>query len=356
MMHRYFWKILLILGLLWSFSLLSLAGAQTVTPDRQATNSPANRFGVNASAGRRPDILGFVIDLGARWMRVNYNLDGNPPDFKSFLDGGVNLVITMVNRDPSNIDTSYGTLGQWPNAGFPFKSKIAYQQRIKDSLTLLLPYLAQGRQIWVQCENEIGDVTQNPQSRYWRGTNEQYLAQLQAFNEAATSVNPSIPVVLTSFPSETLDAVIDPNNQRNAFAVQRVTMFLTQGQYDAVDLHFYGCVEDISTKAKWVKEHMSADKRWISTETSGPDSRCRSTQVSYNQNPTQFEQLQAQQVPARLSACVDNGGSVCLWFSLFDLANETDVFNHLGLMDGRVNPPRQKPAYSAFKTFVANHQ
>ena len=166
------------------FEQLVLMRDVLTTLDRQAISDNSNRYGVNASAGRRPDILGFVTDLDGRWMRVNYNLDGNAPDFKSFLEGGVNLVITIANRDLTNIDTTYGTLGQWPNAGFPFRSKSLYQQRLKDLLTPLLPYLAQGRQVWVQCENEIGDVMLNPQSRYWRGTNEQYLMQLQAFYEA----------------------------------------------------------------------------------------------------------------------------------------------------------------------------
>ncbi len=56
---------------------------------------------------------------------------------------------------------------------------------------------------------------------------------------------------------------------------------------------------------------------------------------------------------ARLNACTRAGGAACLWFSLFDLKNEVDVFNHLGLLDPRQTPPRAKPAYAAFKSFVA---
>lgn len=65
-----------------------------------------------------------------------------------------------------------------------------------------------------------------------------------------------------------------------------------------------------------------------------------------------FEQVEAQQVPARLRACAENGASVCLWFSLLDLEHEVDTFNHFGLLDPRVSPPRHKPAYDAFRRFV----
>jgi len=102
---------------------------------------------------------------------------------------------------------------------------------------------------------------------------------------------------------------------------------------------------------------MPAGKLWISTENGGPDYRCPETPTKWDQNPTLFEQIQAQQVPTRLSACADNGGSICLWFSLFDLLKETgDVFSHLGLLDPSVSPPRKKPAYDAFKTFTGSHK
>ncbi len=68
-----------------------------------------------------------------------------------------------------------------------------------------------------------------------------------------------------------------------------------------------------------------------------------------------FEQSQAVQVPERLQACADNGGTVCLWFSLFDLPHEGSVFSHLGLIDQSSSPPRHRPAFDAFREFVASH-
>ncbi len=94
---------------------------------------------------------------------------------------------------------------------------------------------------------------------------------------------------------------------------------------------------------------------WISTEDGGPNVSCKSTPVSWSQDLTQFEKLEAQQVPARLSACAEQGGSICLWFSLFDLKSSADVFNHLGLLDQDSTPPRKKPAYDAFVAFLAQH-
>jgi hypothetical protein len=311
-------------------------------------------FGVNASAGRRPDAIGYLTDLGARWVRVNSHLDGHDPNFAAFLEAGLDLIITFNNADPSNINTAYGTLAEWPNAGFPFTSKAAYQQRIRDSLAPVIPFLAAGRQVWVQCENEVGDASLNPTSRYWRGTTDQYLIQLQVLYEVVRTISPAIPVVLTSFASESLDAVLDPSDPHYGYATAHLTTLLAQEQYDAADLHFYGCVENISAKAESVRDRLPAAKRWIATENSGPDSRCPTTPISWRQNLALFEQIEAQQVPARLIACAENGGSICLWFSLFDLASEpSDVFNHLGLLDPRVIPPRKKPAYDAFRAFTS---
>jgi hypothetical protein len=95
---------------------------------------------------------------------------------------------------------------------------------------------------------------------------------------------------------------------------------------------------------------------WISTENGGPDSRCKTTPLSWKQDLAQFEQEEARQVPLRLSACTENGGSICLWFSFFDLKNSGEVFSHLGLIDQSTDPPRKKLAYEAFQTFVAKQQ
>lgn len=84
-----------------------------------------------------------------------------------------------------------------------------------------------------------------------------------------------------------------------------------------------------------------------------PDSRCPTTPATWQQDPARFEQLQAEQIPERLGACVDEGGSVCLWFSLYDARGEAEVFRHLGLLDQSVIPPRKKPAYDAFQAFAA---
>ena len=313
-----------------------------------------SRFGVLASGDNaaRPEIVGYVTDLGAGWVRINLQLDGKDQDPKLFLDAGVNVILTMTNRDPANVDTTYGTLAQYGNAGFPYRSKSAYQKRIRDVLNPLLASPATGRQVWVQCENEVGDASVSPDGRYWRGTTDQYLTQLAALYEAVKAAGAEIPVALSGFASENLDVALDPSNPRNSYQTSRLTTLLGTGQYDAADLHFYGCVEDIPSKAQWVKTRLPVGKRWISTENGGPDSRCPATPITYDQSPTQFEQLEAQQVPSRLNACASAGGSICLWFSLLDLRGETSVFNHLGLLDSYVTPARKKPAYAAFQNLA----
>jgi hypothetical protein len=322
-----------------------------------AETPPSGQFGVILSGSTTyPEVVKVLAAMGAKWVRINNHLNGAGPDARSYLGAGLNVVITFNNTDPTNIDTTYGTLRQWPNSGFPYKSKEAYQLRIRESLSPLLPYLASGRRIWVQCENEVGDASVNPNARFWRGTTGQYLLQLQAFNEAVRSISPSVKLVLTSFPSEGLRAAIDPSNPRHEYATARMTDLLAKGQYDAVDLHFYGCVEDIPLEVQWIKNHMPAGKLWISTENGGPDSRCSTTPITWEKDPARLEQMQAEQVPARLSACANSGGSVCLWFSFFDLRHETSVFSHLGLVDESVIPPRKKPAFEAFKSFLSGLQ
>ncbi len=357
-----------------------------------ADSSDTGRFGVIIGGqGKMPGVVNILKDLGCGWARINNHLDGKGQDPATFLEAGINLVITFDNHDPSNMDTGYGSPEQFPHAGFPFQSKETYQNNVQEVLRPLLPYLKQGRKVWVQCENEISDAGRNKKSRYWRGTVQQYLIQLNAFYEAVKSVDPSIPVVLTSFPSEGLSAVINQDNPRHELAAKLYGTLLKEGKYDAVDLHFYGCVEEIPAKVKWVKQNMPKEKPWITTENGGPDNRCPHTNITWEQNSEEFERIQAEQVSSRFNACLENGVSICLWFSLFDLLGEASVFTHLGLIDttslkgrqgqrgrfrgmnrgrgrqglGSVSEEkaqkimeslRKKPAYYAFQSFVASHK
>ncbi|MBI3653879.1 MAG: hypothetical protein HY231_22845 [Acidobacteria bacterium] len=339
-----------------------LVGAAMQPPKATAGGLPqelmeaasGNKYGLHASTTQRADAVTYATELGAGWVRLNSDLNTPDPDFKSFLEAGINVIITFNHRDSTNVDTAFGTPAQWPHAGFPYRSRTIFQQRIHDELSPLVPYLNAGRQVVVQCENEIGDASANPNVVFWRGTTDQYLTSLQAFYEAVKAVNVTIPVVLTSFASANLDAVVDANNPTHNYQVQRMTKLLSAGQYDAADLHFYGCVEGIAARAQWVKDRLPAGRYWISTENSGPAPDCSTVFSSWQQDLARFEQIEAQQVALRLTACADSGATICLWFSLFDLRGEADDFNHLGLLDTRSTPSRKKPAFEAFKTFVAS--
>ncbi|HYU26534.1 MAG TPA: hypothetical protein VEO74_15090 [Thermoanaerobaculia bacterium] len=311
------------------------------------------KFGVDFSGeGAYHDHPELVTDTGASWVRLNLNLDPKDQDYTVFLGANVNVVLTLVNRDASNVDTTYGTPDQWLRAGFPYRSRSAYQQRIRNTLAAALPYVTAGRQVYVQCENEIGDVAQNPNSTYWRGTTDQYLAQLSALFEAVRSVSPAMRVVMSSFASGSLEIVLKPADPRYTAVTARLSRMLGEGQYDAADLHFYDCVEAITPKVAWVTARMPAGRTWISTENGGSDPNCPATPEPYSQNPSHFEEVEAQQVPLRLRTCIDAGGAVCLWFSLLDLKDESETFSHLGLLDQTSTSPRRKPAWDAFHSFV----
>lgn len=331
------------------------ATAPAATSAPPAAGNPACGYGVIVSGRQvaRPEVVRVTRDLGARWVRLNCQLDGADQDYTLFLDAGINVFLALCNQDPANARPEYGSPRDWPNAGFPFRDAAAYQARLRALLAPAVPYLAAGREVWVQCENEAGDAQANPRSRYWRGTTGDYLRQWTAFRAAVRSVSDSIPVVLTSFTSEGLDAALDPADPRHEYAAARMEKLLAEVDYDAVDLHFYGCASSIPAKARWVRERLRPGARWITTECGGPDERCPSTPAAALATPEAFERRQAEEVPLRLRACADQGASICLWFSLFDLRQETSVFSRLGLIDQGARPPRRKPAFAAFQEFVA---
>jgi hypothetical protein len=106
-------------------------------------------------------------------------------------------------------------------------------------------------------------------------------------------VAPDIPVVLAGFASATLDGLINQDAQGHTRAEKHVTEILSQAKFDAVDLHFYGCVEDIPAKVKAIKDLLPTGQTvpWISTENGGPEAECKSTSVSWRKDLTQNEIL-----------------------------------------------------------------
>ncbi len=337
------------------------APTNAVTPTTNPPQ-PANQFGFFVGIPTRAlnaQVLKPLTDIGSvGWVRLNVGLGVNGLDYTPYLAAGLNVILTIINKDPNNIVTDYGTPKQWPSAGFPFRNQDQYQQDVRTLLQPALPYLQQGRQVWVQAENEETDATVETGALYWRGTDQQYLAQSLAFYAAVKSVSPRVQVVLTSFASYMMDLLDNPQSANHEYAMQHVTLLLSQAKYDALDLHFYGCVEDIPAKIKMIKSLIPAGQptTWISTENGGPDFRCQATPTTWKQDLAQFEQLEATQLPERLSACLENGGSLCLWFSFYDLTNASDIFSHLGVINLESNPLQKKPAYAAYQAFIAKQQ
>ena len=260
-----------------------------------ATSPDANRFGVFISRYETasPEVVNAVKESGAAWVRINLDLGPNSQDYAPYLASGINVVLTICNQDPTNIVTTYGTLQDWPYASFPYESREKYMDEVSTALKPALPYLKKGQQVWVQAGNEIFDASKYPKNYYWRGTDEQYLAQLEALYVAVKSVDANIPVVVTSFSTELLDALIEPHNPNHGAFTDHVSTLLTQGKFDAVDLHFYGCAVDIPAKVSAVKKLMPPGRQflWICTENGGPDFRCNRTPVSWKQDPANFEQI-----------------------------------------------------------------
>ena len=340
-----------------------------------ATSPPATALSAVATAAPHPNPFGFFVgkpnqavnakviqplkDIGnVGWVRLNVDMGVKGQDYTPYLAAGFNVILTIVNQDPNNIVTDYGTPKDYPAAGFPFKQKDLYQQDVRTLLQPSLTYLKQGRQVWVQAENEETDATVEKNALYWRGTDGQYLAESQAFYQAVKSVSPNIQVVLTSIASYMLDYLINTTLANSAYGVKHVTLLLTEAKFDAIDLHFYGCVEDIPVKIKAIKSLIPSGQpaTWISTENGGPDFRCKSTPTTWKQDLAQFEQMEAAQLPLRLTDCRQNGGSICLWFSFYDLTNASDTFSHFGVINLDANPVEKKPAYAAYQVFIQKQQ
>ncbi len=334
------------------------APVDTTTNTNAAAKTSGATFGVISGGDpARQDVVDILQDLGAGVIRVNLNLGEPSKDYPIFLKNGIDVMLNISNTNPSNSDTTYGTQQEWPNSGFPYKDKATYQKDVQNALKAAVPYLEKGRTVYVQCENEVGDASLNPKARYWRGTTDQYITQIQAFHEAVKQLDKRFIVVLSGFASETLDNALDPSDaERHRYATSRVTAMLQKGVYDAIDPHFYGCPSDMKKKIDWLEGQLAPGKIWISTEIGGPDPRCSATPSAYEKNPADYERRQAEEVQQRLGTCDDEGGKVCLWFSLFDLKREVYPFNHMGLLDQAENPPRKKPAYAAFQSFVQSRK
>ena len=328
-----------------AISILSI-GLLPITDLAPASGATASPYGVMVSgASNDPARVASAIDLGAHWVRLNYELGGPQSDPQHFLDAGVDVVLTITNNDPTNVITTYGTPAQYPHAGFPYVARDRYVAAVQKVVQALHPRV--GHHVWVQCENEINDASLAPNSPDWRGTTNQYLTLLGACRTAVKRADARSRVVLAGMQSESLDAAINPANLHHGFAADRLSRLLNSPAYNVVDLHFYGCVETIPAKVAWIKARMRAGTSWISTEDAGPDPRCATTPITWRD--ARFESTQAAQVTRRLTTCAAQGGRICLWFSLRDLRGETDVFNHLGLIDSHSNPWRQRPAYDAFQ-------
>lgn len=342
-----------------------------------------DRDGVMVSAGNRPDDVGYTQDLNGKWVRTNFALtsERDPITGKGrsaskaikYLDAGINVILTINDQDDSNILTPYGDLATWPKAGFPYADKTVFQKDVADAVEPLLPYLDQGREIWIQSENEVGDASYSSQNgkkdgnMFWRGTTLDYLQTLDALAEEIHGLDSRLKVVLSSFTSVAEDVVIAPPDPQDPqyeqklisynYQVLRMGTMLADPNFDVADLHFYGCASDIAAKVQWVQDHMPADKLWVTTEMSGPDYPVCPGAIDWQQDLAGFEQQQAVEVTTRMTACAQSGGSVCLWFSLFDLNDEVPEYNHLGLIEHNTSfpppPVRLKSAYDAFKNYTA---
>jgi hypothetical protein len=278
------------------------------------------------------------------------------------------VLLTVIYRDPANVQYAAELADpKYAHAGFPYVATPAGRQAFKDAVKALVasaggPALA-GRQVWFQCENEVGDRTV-ASSDSWRGTAADYLAQLQAFGEAVKEVNAAAPVVLGGISSDVLETVIGKASPEKTYQNSRLAAQFASNAYDVVDLHFYDCVGTMMSKIGWLKApdpstgrpRLAPGRAWIASEIGGPDSAADPKQCIpapvYDGACGTFECAQAGQLPERLSICGNAGGAMCLWSSLRDREDASPRFQHLGLID-HGPPTRYRKAFCTFRRTAA---
>ncbi|MFA4842690.1 MAG: hypothetical protein WC658_02525, partial [Candidatus Omnitrophota bacterium] len=216
-----------------------------------------------------------------------------------------------------------------------------------------------------QIENEIyGGIT-----TYWveeeRGSIGHFISLFKVASEVIRQEDPGKPILApgialvrgTEFDEKGnvrfTQARLTPKLQKKIFEVceQNVKKVLTElcGYFDAMDIHLYHTVESIPSRSKWLKKLMRETgciKPIWSTEIAGPQ--------LYDKEDAgeNFYAAQAEELPLRLQAALNNGIEKVFYFHYRDGENKSSpdvIFATCGLVtaDGK-----KKPAYKAMQEFM----
>ena len=72
-------------------------------------------------------------------------------------------------------------MSQWPKAGFPFRSRSVYEQRVRDILAPALPYVAAGRPVVTQ-DTGFGHNLPTGAGLFGYSTTDEALAAIESIN------------------------------------------------------------------------------------------------------------------------------------------------------------------------------
>ncbi len=293
--------------------------------------------------------------LGVGWIRLQYQMgetDANQSQqaFLRVLNEGYGLWLTIYHRDRTNVADTL-RFDASSRGSFPAADSTAYANLLTSTIQPLADDLAaQGKNpaewLVIQYANEVSpeDVLPPSPTRFFHGTQDQYLTELSRTYDVVKSISDDIPVAFGAISSKSLEAILNYNRTGNDSLKSIVDWnekLLAEGRYDWGDIHLYHAVESISEKVAWVRE------RWqgplAASEVGGPDER---TGVEYS------EALQAEELPSRIRTTLESGVNRVFWSFLVDLDLPDDrLAQTLGLI---ASDWRHKSAYFVYRDLIAD--
>jgi len=293
--------------------------------------------------------------LGVGWVRLQNQMgEANQQQavqfFSRLLTEGYGLWLTIHHRDRSNV-TDTARFDASSRGSFPPADSAIYAQLVRSNIQPLVDVLMSqgkdpGRWLVVQFANEVApdDVLPPSSIRFFHGTSDQYLETLRYTYAAVKSIDPAIPVAMSSISSKTLEVILSFAQNPGDTLIQKIVAWndrlLREGLFDWADVHLYHTVEEIPAKVAWVRERWSGPL--AATEVGGPDT---STGAIYT------EAAQAQELPGRIDTTLTSGVDRVFWAFLRDLDIPGD---HLAQTLGLIAMDwRYKPAFSVYRDLIA---
>jgi len=337
----------------------------TTAPTTSTTTTTVSASGITADSFGLFDVpadprsFEAVEDLGVGWVRIQFRLGERDPELLldvtgRLADEGIGLWLTIHHRDPDNVPDP-DALARSERGSFPAVD----EDRYVDDLAALIEEITSqilaaggdpGEELIVQFSNEVipSDHAPDQPSRYFHGSGDEYLRMLELTGSAAAAVDPAIGIAAGGISSSALDAILaaEAGDSRFAEVAAWNDRLLTEGEFDWVDVHIRGEADTIPLRLDWVHQRWSGPI--AATEVGGVcDSGCSNIDAAYT------PEFQASDLPAKMTALLDEGLEIVFWASLVESPDQEPQYEVEGLMTIDWEP---KPAYRAYRELIESYR